>query len=399
MAYDAEGTIQREWYGGQNYGPTVTPDPEDPSLVYMSYGWGGITRYKVDYAKRTWKVDAVFDTKAPMWKPNGSQHHLFIRHRAGKVLMLNSTSPSVFELDEKNGKLKPMSALSFPAGGGPKPTESVLEQMKSKKQLVYSWADTNGNGQPEDDEFSFPGGIFKSGGMYVDNDLNYYLPLSVNIRYYAKQNIGYVRLSPQGFTEKGAPIYDNTKQERLGAPPMDEYAFGKFEDVAIWKDEADGSVYSIYNTNNEKKFGQGFWSPRTGGNRVARWNADGELLWVVGRHSATGGAAPGEGRYFWRIMGTTHNCIVVGDLENKLQHVWDRDGLWVGRLLESPMLTKGVPPQAFEVCGEQFGGSLYTDPKTGEVLFYGSGINNIQVFRITGWDGWIRKEGTVKIKP
>jgi hypothetical protein len=132
---------------------------------------------------------------------------------------------------------------------------------------------------------------------------------------------------------------------------------------------------------------------------VARWNADGELQWVVGRHSATWGAAPGEGYYFWRIMGTTHNCIVVGDMEGALQHVWDRDGLWVGRLLESPMLTKGVPQQAFGVCGEQFGGSLYTDPKTGEVLFFGSGINNVPVFRITGWDGWIRKAGTVKIKP
>jgi len=403
VAYDASGAIIREWYGGQTYAPAANADPEDPSSVYLSYGWGGIIRYKVDYEKRTWKITSVFDTTAPTWKDAGHggdpAFHLFVRRREGKLLLCTSTSPAVFELDEKNGKLKPMSALSFPAGGGPKPTESVLEQMKSKKQLVYSWADTNGNGQPEDDEFSFPGGIFKSGGMYVDNDLNYYLPLSVNIRHYAKQNIGYVRLSPQGFTEQGAPIYDNTKQERLGEPPMDEYAFGKFEDVAIWKDEADGSVYSIYNTNNEKKFGQGFWSPRTGGNRVARWNADGELLWVVGRHSATGGAAPGEGRYFWRIMGTTHNCIVVGDMENKLQHVWDRDGLWVGRLLESPMLTKGVPPQAFEVCGEQFGGSLYTDPKTGEVLFYGSGINNIPVFRITGWDGWIRKEGTVKIKP
>ena len=180
---------------------------------------------------------------------------------------------------------------------------------------------------------------------------------------------------------------------------MDEYGFGQYGDVAIWKDETDGSVYVIYNTNDEKKFGQGFWSPRTGGNRVARWNAEGELEWVVGRHSATWSNAPGEGRYFWRIMGTTHKCVVVGDMEGGLQHVWDRDGLWVGRLLESPMLTKGVPPQAFEVCGEQFGGSLYTDPKTGEVLFYGSGINNIPVFRITGWDGWIRKAGTVKIKP
>ncbi|MEI6257311.1 MAG: FlgD immunoglobulin-like domain containing protein [Planctomycetota bacterium] len=401
VAYDAKGTIQREWYGGQTYGPNADVDPEDPSLVYMSYGWGGIVRYKVDYAKRTWKVDAVFDTDAPMWRANGSNDHLFLRRREGKLLMMSNITPEVFELDEKNGTLKPMSVLSFPAGGGPNPPETILKQMKPDgnwKQYVYSWVDTNGNGQPEDDEFTFPGGNFGAGGMYVDNDFNYYLALSGNLRQWLKLNVGYVRLAPQGFTKHGAPIYDNTKQERLGEPPMDEYGFGQYEDVAIWRD-ADGSVYCIYNTNNDKKFGQGFWSPRTGGNRVARWNAAGKLQWVVGRHSATGGAAPGEGRYFWRIMGTTHDCIVVGDMENSLQHVWDRDGLWVGRLLESPLLTKGVPPEAFQVCGEQFGGSLYTNPKTGEVLFFGSGLNNVPVFRITGWDGWTRKVGTVEIKP
>ncbi len=401
VAYDAKGAIVREWFGGQTYAPAANPDPEDRSLVYLAYGWGGITRYKVDYEKKTWQVDAVFDTDAPMWKPYIPNHHLFLRRREGKLLLLNSTTPVVFELDEENGKLKPMSVLSFPMGGGPPPPlETIQEQMRpGGRHFVYSWVDENGNTLPEDDEFTFPGGNFRSGGMYVDNDFNYYLALSQNIRTHAKENIGYVRLAPQGWTVHGAPIYDNLKQERLGEPPMDDYNFGRYGDVAIWRDDTDGSVYVIYNTNNEEPFGQGFWSPRTGGNRVARWNAVGELQWVVGRHSATGGAAPGEGRYFWRIMGTTHNCIVVGDMENSLQHVWDRDGLWVGRLLESPLLAKGVPPEAFQVCGEQFGGSLHTDPKTGEVFFFGSGMNNIPVFRITGWDGWTRQAGTVEIKP
>lgn len=54
---------------------------------------------------------------------------------------------------------------------------------------------------------------------------------------------------------------------------------------------------------------------------------------------------------------------------------------------------------AYGLCGEQFGGSLYTDPKTGEVFFYGAGQNNVPVYRITGWDGWTRKSGTVELKP
>lgn len=397
VAYDAKGAIQREWYGGQSYGPPASADPEDPSLVYLPGNWGGIVRYKVDYTKRTWKVDSVFDTGS-MWKTQDPSLHLFPRRREGKRLMCISNSMMVWELDEKNGSMKPMSIVSFPAGGGVLPPETIQQRLKSMGQLVYSWVDTNGNGQLEDDEFTFPGGLFRGGNNYVDKDLTYYLALSQTIRQWAKQDVGYARLTPQGFTKHGAPIYDNAKQERLGEPPMDEYGFGQYGDVAIWRDD-DGSVYVIYNTNEEKKFGWGFWSPRTGGNRVARWNAAGKLQWAVGRHSATGGAAPGEGRYFWRIMGATHECIVVGDAENSLQHVWDRDGLWVGRLMESPLLSKGAPPEAYVLCGEQFGGSLYTDPKTGEVFFYGAGQNNVPVYRITGWDGWTRKSGTVELKP
>ncbi|HUT94863.1 MAG TPA: DNRLRE domain-containing protein, partial [Thermoguttaceae bacterium] len=184
VAYDAKGTIAREWYGGQTYAPTAIADPEDPSMIYMVYGWGGITRYKVDYGNRTWKVDAVFDTDAPMWSPFVANHHLFLRRREGKLLLMSSTTPAVFELDEKNGTLTPMSVLSFPVGGGPQPPpETIQEQMKPDgTHYVYCWVDTNGNGRPEDDEFTFPGGNFCAGGMYVDNDLNWYLALSQNLR-------------------------------------------------------------------------------------------------------------------------------------------------------------------------------------------------------------------------
>lgn len=397
MHLTADGKLLREWYGGQTYGCSASADPADPSKVYLNYGWGGIIQYRVDYVKKTWVVESVIDTNTPMWKGDAN-FHLFVRHRNGKTYFCTSITPSVFEVDEVRGTLKPMSVLSFPLGGGPEPNANVLAKMKPNgqwKNFVFNWADINGDYIPQDDEFTMQDYNFRGGGMYVDDNFNYYLGLSGNVRTYAKLDIGYVKLSPQGVTPTGAPIYNNLKQERLGEPPMNRYHFGSFGDEAIWRDD-DGSVYVIYNTNNEKRFGQGFWSPRTGGNRVARWDADGKLAWVVGRHSATGGAAPGEGRYFWRIMGTTHGCVVVGDMENSLQHVWDQDGLWVGRLLEHPV-NRDLPPHVFQLCGEQFGGSLYTDPKSGDVLFYGSGMNNVPVFRITGWDKFQRQQGAVAL--
>ena len=135
---------------------------------------------------------------------------------------------------------------------------------------------------------------------------------------------------------------------------------------------------------------------RVGGNHVMKWNRAGRFQWMVGRHSATEGVAPGEGRFFWRALGSIHNCVVVSDADQSLVHVWDADGLWVGRLLEDPDL-KAAPASAYNLCAENFGGSVCENPKTGEVLFFGGGNNNTPVYRITGWDQFQRQHGEIQV--
>ncbi|HUS58696.1 MAG TPA: DNRLRE domain-containing protein, partial [Planctomycetota bacterium] len=378
---DAAGKVLREWFGGQTYGPWAGVNPADPTDVWLVYGWGYLVRYKADYAKKTWKVASVYTTAVPLFKfdANGA---LFIRRLGKDTYVCTNRCPAMLRLDEKNATMVPASTLSFPMGGGPAAPAEIEQKMKAQNQLVYQWADKNGNGKMDAEEFDFPGGVFRAGGAYVDEQFNYYMPMSDNLLKYGKIKSGMCILRPQGYTAAGVPMYDNRKQEYIDPIP-DYYALGSFEDVGVWKDE-DGSLFNCFNTNNEKKTGVGFWSPRAGGNRVAKWDKDGKFQWCVGRHSATGGAAPGEGRYFWRMIGIAHGCVVVGDMENSLQHVWDRDGLWVGRLLESPV-RDGLPDHVFRLCGEAFGGAIHTE-KSGDVLFFGSGENNVPVFRVTGWD-------------
>jgi hypothetical protein len=70
--------------------------------------------------------------------------------------------------------------------------------------------------------------------------------------------------------------------------------------------------------------------------------------------ATTGGAAPGEGRYFWRIMGTTHGCIVVGDVENSLQHVWDLAGPQArrqGQPVDEPVPGGRTPEEFADLLG------------------------------------------------
>jgi hypothetical protein len=85
----------------------------------------------------------------------------------------------------------------------------------------------------------------------------------------------------------------------------------------------------------------------------------------------------------------------VSDVENSFVHLWDPDGLWVGRLLESPVLN-GVPSWVFQIKCENFGGSIHTE-KDGNVLFFASNENNVNVFRIRGWDKFQRQQGSLTL--
>jgi len=179
--------------------------------------------------------------------------------------------------------------------------------------------------------------------------------------------------------------------------------------VGIWPDGT-GGWFGAFNDGNNP-FGMGFKSAGTGANRVVRWDATGKILWDVGRHSPDLGARPGEARNFFRTAGVAHGCVVVTDYEcyynvKNLVHVWDQDGLWVGRLLENPDL-QAAPAAAYTLCTENFGGSLIEITpamkvpglNSGDVIFFGSGQNDTRVYRITGWDTMQRQTGSVEVDP
>jgi hypothetical protein len=203
-------------------------------------------------------------------------------------------------------------------------------------------------------------------------------------------------ISIQRWTHDGVPIY----------PPPSQWTSKAFADAVpaddirpspnqIWHDLESGDLFHIANTRVSRPFGVGVWSGSVGGQRVTRYH-DGKPLWSVGRHAAGSVAKPGEAKFLWRVAGVAHGCVVVCDVDDGMVHVWDPDGLWVGRLLDRHA-DDGLPDGAYQLCGENFHGSLYTDPKTGEVLFFGGTYNSTNVYRIRGWDRFSRQSGTVEL--
>ncbi len=142
-----------------------------------------------------------------------------------------------------------------------------------------------------------------------------------------------------------------------------------------------------------------------------KWDKTGKLVWVTGFHSSDFDAAPGEGRFLWNIAGTPHDCIVITDMQcyytiKNLVYVWDKDGLWVGRLFDAPDV-KAAPEDAYTLATENFGGTLVEVTAknkvpglaVGDVVFYGCCQNCTGVYRITGWNSFRREQGAMSVTP
>lgn len=396
--FDKRGACVREWFGGWGYGQHAVVDPADPTILWIT-DRGTFVKTRIDLAKRSWQYLATyrcpdmgqwFNQEGPVWR---------VVHRGKDTFFAligwqGVRGPCLIRLDETNARMEICTAAKSDIGH-----DRELDLMKSTQTLLkdfyathpkgsFTWSDVDGDGRPALGEMQYSSYWTHSAGWYMDDDFTWWFHEQDD--QLAQVNV--LRLAPRSWTAKGVPVYHFDDRKVLSK------AAGFNE--SVWRDP-DGSVFTSFNHAglNERNFGIGGWSGRAAMNRVAKHDQTGKLQWVVGRHAAGSGANPGEGHYLLRVAGTTHGCVVVNDMANGWAHVWDRDGLWVGRLFDQPKLGPDSPASAYEQCGENFGGSLFTDPKTKEVFYVGGGINNCPIYRITGWDQFKRASGSVTVTP
>jgi hypothetical protein len=103
------------------------------------------------------------------------------------------------------------------------------------------------------------------------------------------------------------------------------------------------------------------------------------------------------------LVGLTHGCVVWGDASDEeiaRPSVWTEDGLFVDELLRVPIDNVPKIKHGEDNANEYPTGHLYTDPKTGETFFYAlNSGGGSPIYRITGWEGWHRASGTIKLLP
>jgi len=377
--FDREGRLLREWYGGQQYANFGAADPSDPRTVWIESQWGTLLQCRVDYLARSWQVAAVYTYGGLANGIVATHHHgvdgWYVRHHDGRTYLCRNDQVCVLEVDAAHRRLIPRAAL-FLVYDFWKPSPYFKEARDKIGGPNILWTDANGDGQPSFDEmqavkFNCWGG---ERGSYIDEQMQYY-------RYPDDNTLWSFPIA--GWTAAGVPQY------RLGTPQSRQLPEGLVGKGAAL--DAQGNLFALADT-------------RYKGPRLVSFGADGALRWVVG-HGAFGSvAAPGEMKTVYRIIGRTHDCTVVGDYANSMVHVWDDDGLWVGRCFDH-VDTSAAPQSVYALCGENFGGSLFTVParmtipglQPDEVLLFGGGQNNTPVFKITGWESFRRQHGTVTL--
>jgi len=416
--FNREGALIEEWYGGQGFFSYAEPDPEDPTSVWIESAHD-LIRARVDYAKRTWKVEANYRITGLggglIQIESGGSGRWFIRRHAGRIYLVRENvhvQSEVLLLDEKqdclravayadpklhhgwDAKLQACSVLRQAIGGDGTP-------QPDKQSFI--WTDANGDGEPAVDEIQFS--KWRHWGWAAGSlDRNFdYLGLEF-------QGGTIRRLKVVGWNAIGAPQYqyptnavtdvehDGTESDIIATMPP-ELGRGANPQGNLYR-TADGGLYGVFRYG--KPFGTEWPGSEAGQCRVVKWDRAGRWVWTVGRHATSqANTRPGEIHFPARVVGVTHGCVVVGDRVVTPGMAWTEDGLYVGSFFDR-RAADGLPADVYKWNSPVInydhlnGGSLHTLPN-GEVLWFANGWNNSPVYRITGWDGWQRSTGTLTV--
>ena len=429
--FDKAAKLVREYYGGLHYANGGALDPDDVSLVWYHSGSGEVVKSKIDYEKKTYKVLETYKLIGigdGVIGGGNSMGTFVVRRLKGRTYLVSMViEPRIVMVDEPNRRLVPMVSGKYflmhdflnpeytpkpfveayfgVTPGVPIPADAKYGSVPdAKNREAVIWTDLDGDGKPQKEEMVFSPRMLMTwacGRVWADDKLNLY-----------EMNDRPMVWRPKSWTKAGAPVYGGWPDWQ----PVGETPKG-FDPLKVsWPAGSgiiplpDGGFLGFFNSI-ENPFGKGIGSEGLGGNYIVKWDKAGRHVWTTGRHSADFGAAPGEGRFLWNIAGLAHNCVAVIDMQcyftcKNLVHVWDSDGLWVGRLLESPDL-KAAPEEAYYLATENFGGTLMEVTKknkarglnAGDVIFVGDGQNVTSIYRITGWDTFKRDSGTVTVIP
>ncbi|HND51221.1 MAG TPA: hypothetical protein PLV92_02450 [Pirellulaceae bacterium] len=218
--WSRDGRFERAFYGPPGYGGGGTLDAYDPTRFYLAYGSG--LEFQIDWQSRTSVPVHRYWLDTPQSLKLGADWHAAPQTPIvvdGRRYMTNafSNSPGGFgsvvglwRFD--NGIAVPAAAAGAFSDWPPLQGEefkSLASEPSERKKLFFVWSDLNGDQRPQPAEVTtaFDDGIQHNngkhvGGVYIGPDLSLTTAYGLHLK-------------PLRFTDKGVPIYDAGKTERL----------------------------------------------------------------------------------------------------------------------------------------------------------------------------------------
>jgi hypothetical protein len=412
--FAGDGGLVREWYGPQMYANRASIDPADPTIVWMDSHWGTLIRARLDYENRSWEVLGTYSYMHPLqprYVHTGGMW--FVRHREGVTYLVRENELSIMRFDEQADRLLPVTQVGtafYPGGNSGwripeayRPTPEQWDEQaarqrdpgdeRSHRPWMFAWHDVDNDGQIQREEMRFYRNLYRwKKTAFVTDDLTFITGINGNWKHDGR----WQQLDQRGMTRLPAERWDGL------APTYDYVDGGEFifenppvrvgGNVGYWMDD-DGAVYSGFNNSRTRRDGSEGRSIS-----AVRWNPDGSFAWAVGQHQARGVPVAGHATQLYRMAGTAHDTVAINSIHHGQTHSWDRDGLWVGNLLDNPVLSDDVPAEAYRLCGENFGGYLVAEPgRDDAAIFLGGTQNATGVYRITGYDRFGRLSGEVTL--
>ena len=374
--WSADGKLVREYPTLQtkaNDGYAI--DPEHPENVYVTGQRGYLTRFKVDYAKGTWTVNAVWPDVGTDPTLPALDHPKFI-NLGGRQYIAGGRSYNIYR---REGVRWVLSA-------------GIIRKQENNQSLFFSWHDANGDGKVQEEEYrnsplTMPGYLMGYHGAQWNDELSL---VSLNM---AGADVW--RLTPTGFDVHGNPIF--TKWEKLLtdsvftsriAGTADAIHGGNELDTKFSSDWSmvDGSTQEGYYVN--ARGGPSFSANEGGQVKISYYAPDGKggytLKWRTGRTALQGTAANGEIYATIHINKPINGLLSVVDQSRCGVLLYNEDGLYVDSIFPdgrrfSPAVA-GVYPQP----GEFFAGYTYANKDNGKIYF-AMGKYTTMIFEAKGW--------------
>ncbi len=354
-------------------------DPENPSHVYLPGHGGWLTRFKVDYEKRLWTVDAVWpfvedEARVPLLD------RVRLVRRGGKIYLCGRRSFNVYRLENERCVL----------------SAAILQERKGNKTSYALWHDANGNGRVDNGESApteMPASLLIYHGQNWLDDLSF-LALG-------QGGQALWHLAPESFDAQGNPIF-KTWKKLLTDPIFEARAEGKADAIHGGNELAEN--FSSDWMGADGSVAEGFWIQARGGknfsanegaqHKISRYVPDGKggyrLKWRTGRTALQGIAKNGEMYGAMRIQRPINGLLGVIDQSRCGVLLLNEDGLYVDTIF--PDGRRGQNAGLYPQPGEFFAGAIYPN-KDNNQIYFALGKYTPLLYEAQGWS---HKENPVK---